>query len=186
MNGKERKQKGRKKEEMKRTKVFLTLIYIIGLSLVLSGCKQDASIKVLQEFIIKQVACETYKEAKGNEETLKQSFITFFTEESYQKYLDDVVGYMYPHLYYQTNADEVKIKSIVCKRVTKGANEFKTYTFDVSYQIIPLAEEGKKAKKIAMRDQMQITIDKKNKITNVVLLNTSDIIAKLFLDIKVQ
>ena len=93
---------------------------------------------------------------------------------------------MYPQLYYQTNADQVKIKSVVCKSVTKQGNELKTYTFDVNYQIIPVEKEGEKVEKIAMSDQTQITIDKNNKITEVVLLNTSDIIAKLFLDIKVQ
>ncbi len=171
---------------MKRIKIIFVLSYIVSLSLVLSGCQQDASIKVLQQFIIRQVQCETYKEAQGDEAILKKSFSEFFTEESYQKYLDDVVGYMYPQLYYQTNADQVKIKSVVCKSVTKQGNELKTYTFEVNYQIIPVEKEGEKVEKIAMSDQTQITIDKNNKITEVVLLNTSDIIAKLFLDIKVQ
>lgn len=171
---------------MKRLKTFLALSYIMSLSLLLSGCKQDASIKVLQQFIMKQVQCETYKAVKGDEQALKNSFSEFFTEESYQKYLDDVVGYMYPQLYYQTNAEEVKIKSIICKSVTKNENELKTYTFEVNYQIIPAGEDGKKVKRIIMSDHTQITIDRNNKIISVVLLNTSDIIAKLFLDIKVQ
>lgn len=176
----------RKKEEMKRIKSFFALSYIVSLSLLLSGCKQDSSIKMLQQFIMKQVQCETYKEVKGDENALKKSFSEFFTEESYQKYLDDVVGYMYPQLYYQTNADQVKIKSIICKSVTKNANESKTYTFEVNYQIIPVEEENKRVEKMAMSDQTQITIDRNNKIIDVILLNTSDIIAKLFLDIKVQ
>lgn len=176
----------KKEEKMKKNRFFWMLSYILTVSLLLSGCKQDASIEVLQRFIMKQVECETYKAVKGDEQALKQSFSEFFTEEGYQKYLDDVVGYMYPQLYYQTNADEVKIKSIICKSVIKEANECKIYTFEVNYQIIPLEEKSKKANKIPMSDQTQITIDRNNKITNVILINTSDIIAKLFLDIKVQ
>lgn len=171
---------------MKRIWIFLTLMYTICLSVWLWGCKQDASTTLLEQFIAKQVACETYQLAQGDEEVLKNSFSEFFTQESYQKYLDDVVGYMYPQLYYQTNAKEVNLKHIKHKDVTKNQDQSSTYTFEVEYQIISAKQDGKKVEKIGMKDQTQITIDKNNKIISVILLNTSDIIAKLFLDIKVQ
>ena len=171
---------------MKKSRTIIVISYIMSLMFILSGCQKDASIEVLQEFIITQVQCETYKEAAGDTEVLKKSFERFFTEETYQRYLDDVVGYMYPQLYYITNADQVKIKSVICKSVTSQENGLKTYTFEVNYQIITVEKEDKKADKIAMSDDTQITIDKNNKIQEVILLNTSDIIGKLFLDIKVQ
>lgn len=65
---------------MKRIKIIFVLSYIVSLSLFLSGCQQDASIKVLQQFIIKQVQCETYKEAQGDEAILKK-----FTRNFLQK-----------------------------------------------------------------------------------------------------
>lgn len=159
---------------------------IICVSILLGGCRQDSKAIQLEKFIAKQVACETYQLAQGNEDVLKESFSEFFTQESYQKYLDDVVGYMYPQLYYQTNAKEVKLKHIKLKKVSKNQKDLSTYTFEVVYQIISEEQGGKKVKRIEMKDQSQITIDKDNKIVSVVLLNTSDIIAKLFLDIKVQ
>lgn len=161
-------------------------MYTICVSMLLGGCRQDNTAIRLEQFIAKQVACETYQLAQGNEDVLKESFSEFFTEESYQKYLEDVVGYMYPQLYYQTNAKEVKLKHIKLKKVSKNQKQSSTYTFEVEYQIMSAKQDGKKVEKIEMNDQTQITIDKNNKIISVILLNTSDIIAKLFLDIKVQ
>lgn len=171
---------------MKERGVILRLSYIISLVLILTGCQKDTSIEVLQKFIVKQVQCETYKNAAGDSETLKEVFAPFFTEESYQKYLDQVVGYMYPQLYYVTNADKVIVKSIICKSVVPQENGLKAYTFEVNYQIVPVKKDDKEVEKIVMRDDTKIIIDENNTIQDVVLLNTSDIIGKLFLDIKVQ
>lgn len=169
---------------------ILRRILIIGLCAlsmtIFVGCKKDPTIEILQQFIIKQVDCKTYLDAKGNENLLKESFSTYFTEDTYQKYLDDVTGYMYPQLYYITNAKEVKIKSIVCNKVTPLQNDLKTYSFTINYQIIPQDIDGEKAKNIAMSDDTLITINAANKIQEVVILNTSDIIGDMFLDIKVQ
>lgn len=73
---------------MKRIKIIFVLSYIVSLSLFLSGCQQDASIKVLQQFIIKQVQCETYKEAQGDEAILKKKFLGIF----YRRKLQEVFG----------------------------------------------------------------------------------------------
>ena len=169
---------------------ILRRVLMIGLCMlsmfIFVGCKKDPTIEILQQFIIKQVDCKTYLDAKGDEKVLKETFSTYFTEETYQKYLDDVTGYMYPQLYYITNAAEVKIKSIVCNKVTPQMNDFKTYSFTVNYQIVPQKIDGKKPKNIAMSDDTLITINAANKIQEVVILNTSDIIGDMFLDIKVQ
>ena len=175
-----------KKKIMKQCGVILKLSYIMSLVLLLTACQKDASIEVLQDFIVKQVQCETYKEAGGDSEALQKVFSPYFTEESYQKYLDDVVGYMYPQLYYMTNADKVIVKSIICKSVVPQENGLKAYTFEVNYQIAPVEKNDRKVEKIVMSDDTIIIIDANNKIQEVILLNTSDIIGKLFLDIKVQ
>ena len=120
---------------MKKSRTIIVISYIMSLMFILSGCQKDARIEVLQEFILKQVQCETYKEAAGDTEVLKKSFERFFTEETYQRYLDDVVGYMYTQLYYVTNANQVKIKSVICKSVTSQEDGLKTYTFEVNYHI---------------------------------------------------
>ena len=166
-------------------KVLTVALCIISM-IVVSGCTKDPTIKVLQQFIIKQVDCKTYLDAKGDEKALKEAFSEYFTEETYQKYLDDVTGYMYPQLYYITNAEEVKISSIACNKVTPLPNDYKTYNFTVNYQIIPRKIDGQETKNIAMSDDLLITVNLANEIQEVVILNTSDLIGDMFLDIKVQ
>ncbi len=169
---------------------FLRRVLIMGLCalsmVIFVGCKKDPTIETLQQFIIKQVDCNTYLEAKGDENELKKAFSLYFTEDTYQKYLDDVTGYMYPQLYYITNAKEVKIKSIVCNKVTPLPNDLKTYKFTINYQIVPETTDGGKTKNIAMSDNTLITVNAADKIQEVIILNTSDIIGDMFLDIKVQ
>ncbi len=172
---------------MQRKKMQWSMFFLmIGLSFLLVSCNQDERMKKLQKFITVQLDCETYKKANGDKQKLKETFSEFFTEESYQKYLDDVVGYFYPQFYYMTSADQVDIKSIICKKVKEEENKLRTYTFEVAYKVIPLKVKGEAHEPISIKDQIQITIDENNQIVEVIFLNTSDIIAKLFLDIKVQ
>ncbi len=169
---------------------FLRRVLIIGLCtinmVVFLGCKKDVTVEILQQFIIKQVDCKTYLDAQGDERVIKETFSPYFTEETYQKYLNDVTGYMYPQLYYITNAAEVNLKNIVCNKVMKLENELRTYKFTINYQIIPHHRDGQTTKNIDMRDTTLITVDSADKIQEVIILNTSDIIGDIFLDIKVQ
>jgi len=150
------------------------------------GCQKNDSLKQAERFINTQINCGTFKEANGDEALLKETFLDFFEEEAYQKFLDDVFGYMYPQLFYITNANEIKIKKIKCKETIKQADGTNKYQFEVNYTIIPIHKEGEKVTNISMKDMLEITVNKENKLTKVIILNTSDTIKKLFLDVKVQ
>lgn len=153
---------------------------------IFTGCQKNNTLKQAKRFIHTQINCETYKETKGDEALVKETFLEFFNEEAYQKYLDDVFGYMYPQLFYMTNADEVQIQKIKCNETTKQVDGSNKYQFEVKYTIIPEKKEEEEVSNISMKDILEITVNKENKLTEVIILNTSDTIKRLFLDVKVQ
>lgn len=153
---------------------------------ILLGCQKNNTLRQAERFINTQINCETYKKASGDEALLKETFLEYFEEDAYQKYLDDVFGYMYPQLFYVTDADEIKIQKIKCKETKKLSDGSNKYQFEVKYMIIPVQEKGKKISNISMKDLLEITVNNENKLTEVVILNTSDTIKKLFLDVKIQ
>lgn len=162
------------------------MIMCLSCMIMFIGCQKSNELKQAERFIKTQINCETFKEASGDEGLLKETFLEFFEEEAYEKYLEDVFGYMYPQLFYITNADEVKIEKIICKEEVKQPDGSNKYQFEVKYTIIPVSKKGKKVTLITMEDRLKITVNKENKLTEVIILNTSDVIKKLFLDVKVQ
>lgn len=177
-----------RRDKMKKSHMqYFFLIGMVSILLLISGCEKDSKKEVAEQFIRTQVSCATYIGADGDKEVLKNIFLDFFTEESYQKYLDDVVGYLYPQLFYMLSADQTNIKKIKCIEMKKNKDGTVTYDFEVNYILMNLDEEKKKTiSKTKLKDYLKITLDNEAKITQVVILNTSDIIKKLFLDIKVQ
>ena len=165
---------------------FLFIVSLWGL-MILTSCQKDNNEVIAEKFIRTQINCGTYITAAGDEEVLKQVFLEFFTEETYQKYLEDTIGYFYPQLFYVFNADESKINKIKCNKQVKNANGTHTYEYEVSYTLTELDQELKKTvNTVTLKDYLQITMDEQGKITQVIVFNTSDIIKKLFLDVKVQ
>lgn len=177
-----------RRDKMKKSYVNIFLfITSIGILIFNVGCQKNESQKVAEKFIKTQVNCGTYITSAGDEEVLKKVFLDFFTEETYEQYLDDAVGYFYPELFRVLHVDESNIHKIKCKEKTKNTDGSITYEFEVSYTLVDLDESKKKTvDKYKLKDYLQITMNEQDKITKVVVLNTSDIIKKLFLDIKVQ
>ena len=149
------------------------------------SCQKHNTLKQAERFIHTQINCETFKKADGDEALIKEIFLEFFEEEAYQEYLDDLFGYMYPQLFYITNAEEVKIQEIKCKKATRQSDDSNTYQFEVKYTIISKKQKGEEVNHISMKDILEIAVNKENKLTKVIILNTSDTIKKLFLDVKV-
>lgn len=150
------------------------------------GYKKNNTLRQAERFINTQVNCETYRKVGGDQFLLEEIFLEYFEKDAYEKYLNDVFGYMYPQLFYVTNADQIKMQKIKCKETKKLRGGLNKYQFEIKYTIIPVQEEGKKISNISMQDVLEITVNNENKLTEVIVLNTSDIIKKLFLDIKVQ
>lgn len=177
-----------RRDKMKRLyKRGILVMTLLSMVMFMSGCQKDENQKVAEQFIKTQINCNTYVKSEGDKEVLKTVFLEFFTEESYQQYLDDVVGYFYPQLFHQLNADESNIKKIKCKEKTKDSGGTTMYEYEVTYTLTGVNEKTKKKDDTTkFVDYLQITVDEQNKITQVAILNTSDIIKKLFLDVKVQ
>lgn len=151
-----------------------------------AGYKKNNTLRQAERFINTQINCETYRKVGGDKFLLEEIFLEYFEKDAYQKYLNDVFGYMYPQLFYVTNADQIKMQKIKCKETKKLKGGLNKYQFEIKYTIIPIREKGKKISNISMQDVLEITVNNENKLTEVIVLNTSDIIKKLFLDIKVQ
>ena len=175
-------------DQMKKIyiKIFFLIMMLSNL-VFLAGCQKDENQEIGEAFIRTQINCGTYITSAGDEEVLKKVFLEFFTEETYQQYLEDAVGYFYPQLFYMLNADESNIHKIKCTKEKENADGTTTYEFTVKYTLVDLDEDQKKAiNTVKLEDYLQISVNGEHKITKVIILNTSDIIKKLFLDIKVQ
>lgn len=154
------------------------MIYSLSFTL---GCEKDSKLKNAEAFIKMQVDCETYKDIDdAKEDELKQKFLVYLTEEGYAQYEEEVFMYMYPQIFYMTSAEETKIKKIKCKQASKEEETY-NYIFEVKYDIIT---KGKK--KIHMTDEIELTMNSKGQIIRAIILNSSDLIHKLFLDVKIQ
>lgn len=171
---------GRRKIRKLRVLALIAIIILIG-ALIGSHFNAAKEKKIGTAFIKLMINDETYKQADGDTNKLKEIMTDYFTEESYKKFLDDVVGYMYPHLFYITNADRVTVKKVKCTKVSKNESGSKVLLFDVKYLIYTSEQQ-----KTLMHDVISIEIDKTGKVKEVIPYNTSDMIKKLFLDVKVQ
>lgn len=164
-----------------RIKKILWGLIIIGIFSLTVGCQKDNKLKNAEAFIRMQLECETYKNiADAKEDALKQKFLVYLTEEGYAQYEKEAFLYMYPQIFHLTSAEKTNIKKIKCKQISKEGEERKC-VFEVKYDIITT-----KRKKVHMKDEIELTINSKGQITRVIILNSSDLIHKLFLDVKIQ
>lgn len=154
----------------KNMKVFMLIMMI---SLFVTGCGRSEYMKKAEIFIKDQVNCETYK--LTDEETVKQIFEKSLTPEAYQAYKDNYFLYMYPDFFNSVKAQSVTIKRINC---TKKIDN--TYIFSVKYTV------NTANKKLDMTDNISINMNENQQIIEVMILNTSDLIKKLYLDVKIQ
>ena len=158
----------------------LKLLLLIVLSIFcLTACGEKAThIKKAESFIKLQVDCGTYQEV--DEPEIKEKFLNYMSEEAYEAYKKEQFLYMYPDLFEQLGAKEVEIKKIKCTQSTKDEKENYTCEFEVSYKI------KTNNKSIDMVDHLRIKLTQEGQVVEDIILNTSDLIKKLILDIKIQ
>ena len=160
-------------------KNIITVIYlglILGSLVILEGCQKDAQQEMIETFVRTQVNCNTYEEAGYKPEALKNIFLEFFTEESYETYLKNLFGYLYPEFFKAFDVKKCDIHQIKILEKRETDQKAMVYIVKVEYM----------ADKMKMNDYFQMKVGKENKINEITILNTSDIIKKMILDIKVQ
>lgn len=161
-----------KKDEMRKS--YLTIIWIIvieGVMLLGTGCGKDPTLDNAKQFIEVIISCDTYKDTDA--EGLEQTLSGYFTSEGYEAYKENQFLYDYPMMYSLQGAESSKVNNIKC---TKKEND--QLTFEVKYTVY--AEK----KSMQQTDQIMITITPEGKYSQVILLNTSDVVN--FLDVKIQ
>ena len=155
------------------TKFMLMFVAMMFSSVVFVGCNKSETITKMDTFIRTLVNNETYMNV--DEESVKELFLNDMTEEAYDSYKLNGFLYAYPTIYEELNVSKVEISSIKC---TKKENE--TYEFKVKYKL-------KTSKiKVDMIDYISITRGEDGKYTQVILMNTSDIIQKFYFDKQVK
>jgi len=159
-------------------KILISLFMGLLITLFLAGCTKDRQGKIAEEFITKMINCSTYNTTEKNEERLPIIFESYFSEEDYKQFVTSQMCYIYPELFRITQAKNIKGINIRQVHKIKQKDSIKL-KYKIEYT---LESENKKTK---MKDEITLEISKKGKITEVLILNTSDVIHKLFLDIKV-
>lgn len=164
-----------RRKKMKKSTVRLMLMITIMMisSLGIVGCNKSETLTKMDTFIRVLINNETYLNVK--EEEVKELFLNDMTEEAYESYKLNGFLYAYPTIYAELNVDEVEISSIKC---TKKENE--NYEFKVKYKLKTTK------KKVEMTDYISITRGEDDKYTQVILMNTSDIIQKFYFDKQVK
>ncbi len=154
---------------------------VIGLLIILllAGCTQNKEKQLAQECVTKMIAYDTYNKSEKNKDNLPIILEQYFTEEGYHQFVTEKIGYIYPEFLRLSKAEDtekIKIKKI---KTSKQKDSIRLIC-DVEYTIIY------PHKKIKMKDTIVLRIDRNNKITEVLILNTSDIIGKMFLDMRIM
>ncbi|MDF2878909.1 MAG: hypothetical protein K0S30_2005 [Clostridia bacterium] len=150
----------------------------VVVTLLLIGCCGDSKDKTAQLLITKMVACSTYSELEKNKEGLPVLLEQYFSPEGYESFVSSRVGFIYPQFFQRIKGE--KTEKIKIKRVKK-LKERDSVKFNYKVNYVVVFHGGK----LKMTDQITVKMDKSNKITEVLILNTSDIIHKMYLDIKI-
>lgn len=162
-----------------RIKKLLLLVLILGCQCLVACSNDNNQIKQAKAFIETQLSVDLYNH-KDTDERLEEALKSYFTEEAYNTYLENHFIYMYGELYAQNNVQQVKLKKIKCKETIKLDDTTRTYTFEVKYTI----NKGSKTEELV--DYISITMNGDNQFTEALIKNTSDVVKKLYFNIKIQ
>ena len=149
------------------------IVIMMVSSMISVGCNKSETITKMDTFIRMLVDNETYINVE--EEAVKELFLNDMTEEAYESYKLNGFLYAYPTIYGELNVSKVEINSIKC---TKKENA--TYEFRVKYRL------KTSKRKMDMTDYISITRGEDGKYTQVILMNTSDIIQKFYIDKQIK
>lgn len=142
-------------------------------SMVFVGCNKSETITKMDAFIRMLVNNETY--INVDEERIKELLLNDMSEEAYESYKLNGFLYAYPTIYGELGVSKVEISSVKC---TKKENA--TYEFKVKYKL------KTSKRKVDMTDYISITRGEDGKYTQVILMNTSDIIQKFYFDKQIK
>lgn len=155
------------------------IIILLGSVIFLSQLIGDKSKYIGEEFIRALVNENTYKNHKEGVDGASEYFETYFSKEGYEAFILNKIPYLYPALLNKVEGMEYQKLNIKCmsKREEGG---LKLLEYEVKYTII--TKDGK----IKLKDYIEIGLDERGIMKSVVVLNTSDIMQELILDVKVQ
>lgn len=155
------------------------IIIMTIMMLFLTGCSSDKAEAKTKQFITKITDCSTYGTEDKNKDNLPDVFEQYFSEEGYETLINSQMGFIYREFF--RIADAKKIKQMNIKKMDKIKEKKGTrYKYSAQYTVVC------KNKKIKMKDELMITLDKDNKISEIIILNTSDVIQKTFLNVKIM
>lgn len=174
----ESKERGKKMKKIQK-KIRCMINILIAASLLLA-CKAPDNKLERGEAFIQSEFYSAYDQEK-DEATIKAQRLSYLTEEAYEDYLSNYFGSMYPVLLKGYEPEEVNLHKIKCKEIVRNDDGTEAYIFEVKYSLSP-----PKRKKIEMVDYFRLTIDEKMQITEAIIMNTSDIVKKLILGVKVH
>lgn len=161
-----------KKKNLKKYLIFLYLF------LGLTGCVSSVQKHNVEEFILLLIDCETYETATTDSEFLEKYFKPYFTEEGYEKFLADKIHYIYPQLFYVEETQKTSVIRIENTKVTKGEGN-QILEIEIKYAL----ESGEEVE--LLEDHFQVTMNEAGKIEEFLVLNTSDSMHKLVIDVKI-
>ncbi|WP_069999635.1 lipoprotein [Cellulosilyticum sp. I15G10I2] len=155
------------------------IVIALLVMLVLSGCSQNKEKELAKEIITKMITYSTYTQTDKNEDNLPIILEAYFSDEGYKQFVAGKTGYIYPEYLRLTKAsdtEKIKFKKIEMSKQKKGFR----LTCHVEYSIVY------NNKKIKMQDTLTLSFDEKKQVTEVLILNTSDIIHKMFLERRIM
>ncbi|MDF2594406.1 MAG: hypothetical protein K0R69_747 [Clostridia bacterium] len=146
--------------------------------LFLAGCSGHSQNKTAQVLIAKMTNCSTYSDLEKNKEGLPILVEQYFSPEGYERFVSSRVGFIYPQFFQRIKGEKTEKIRIKKVKQFKERDSVK-FNYKVNYVVISNGE------KVKMTDYITVEVDKSNLINEVLILNTSDIIHKMYLDIKI-
>lgn len=153
------------------------LMILISMSLFI-GCSRDKS-RLGEAFINQLLNCSTYTDEELGEDQLPKIFKNYFSKEGYEGLKESQMGLIYAEFFETFEAKETQDLSVkeIIKIEQKNSTKIK---YGVRYIVLGANKTTK------MKDEVLMIIDEQDKIAQMYILNTSDVIKKLFLDTKIM
>ena len=152
---------------------------IILMSFILSGCSTERQRDLAEEIIAIMISVPLESAREYNEDHLPVVLETYFSKDGYTQLVSDKTGYIYSEYLRLTGARDTE--GIKIKKVKKNkVGPMTQLTCFVEYRVI--YDE----KKVKMEDTIVLSFNKENEVTRFLILNSSDIIGKMFLNLRVM
>lgn len=157
---------------MRKKIAMLLMIFVI------SGCGKSQSQSIAEEMLVKLITHTTYTQEELNQDNIPQTIASCFSEDGYVQFISSQTAYIYSAFFKEFKVEDtrdIKLKKIKVKQHDKSQ-----LTYQIQYQV----RYGQKW--IKMKDMITLKIDRENQVTDFLILNNSDIIRKMFLDVRIM